>query len=47
MFNAARTIINEGKEKYSSQCRSIAEKYFDDKIQFEKYITLYKDLLNV
>jgi glycosyltransferase involved in cell wall biosynthesis len=42
---AVDVIIGKGKSFYSNACRKRAEKYFNEKEQFQEYINLYERLI--
>ncbi|WP_313304611.1 glycosyltransferase [Empedobacter sp.] len=44
--NAIKIIKSKGKNFYQKDCRERAEKLFDKKNNFEKYIDLYKEILS-
>lgn len=46
LANAIHTICENGKEHYNISCRQWAEKHFDMKQCFEKYIQLYKEIVS-
>jgi putative colanic acid biosynthesis glycosyltransferase len=43
--NAIDEILSKGKEFYSSKCRERAEEMYSAKIQYEKYLALYEELI--
>ena len=44
LLSAIRAILSTGKEHYSNACRTKAESDYNKKIQYGKYIELYKQL---
>ncbi|MBS1782393.1 MAG: glycosyltransferase [Bacteroidetes bacterium] len=46
LIAAIHTIKDAGKKKYSKACRERAERLFDKKKSFSKYIEIYKKLLD-
>jgi len=47
LLEAIRTVKNKRKEIFTSDCRKRAEKLFDKKTSFFKYIEIYRQLLNL
>lgn len=46
LINTIRTIIKKGKSSYSIQCREKAVKNYNKDTQYQKYIELYRQILN-
>ena len=47
-FHAAiMRVLSDGKQKYTKECRSFVEQYFDKNKQNIKYINLYKRILGI
>ncbi len=42
---AINTILSYGSNYFTNDCRSVAEKYFDSELCFEKYLRLFNDEL--
>lgn len=47
LVEAIRAVKNKRKETFTSDCRKRAEKLFDKKTSFFKYIEIYRQLLNL
>lgn len=46
LAEAIKTIVRDGKERYSRACRQRAERFFDKDQSYQQYMELYYSLIN-